>query len=133
MNFIDDQLFEPRLEGGRHPEVDHLGASAVAAFPDQPFRRDVAAEVVRIGIDPDTVSIELALETVRVVNADLAGQEEHGEVVAEGERLNRVADRGHELLSAIQPGEVPLGAVAGGAALPCGFRQLFARRGLGEG
>ena len=122
----DDFFLEAGAELVGPIVIDHRRFALVAAFAENAFRRNVAGDVVGVGIDPNAAGIEFALQAERIVDHDLAGQEDHRELVAEAPGLNHVGQRGLKRFAAIEAGEVFLcvvgnvGAGVLGAGLPFG-------------
>ena len=101
-------------ERGRAVVVDHRAAALVAAFLQDALGRDVARGVVGVGVDPQARAVELLLQPQRVIDDDLAGQEDHRQRVAERPRLDRVGELRLQLLAAVELGELHAGVVADG-------------------
>ncbi len=59
LGFVDDLLLHPRRQPRGKGEVHNFVAAAVAAFAQQPFGRDVAAEVVRVAVEPHARPVEV--------------------------------------------------------------------------
>jgi hypothetical protein len=60
---VDDRLLETRLEWPGQVVIDHCSAAFVAAFLQDALRRDVARDVVRVGVNPEPAGVQLALES----------------------------------------------------------------------
>ena len=85
-----------------------LRTTAIAAFLDQSLGRDVAGEIVAVGVDPESLRIEFALESQRIIDTHFTGQEHHQQAVAEGESLNRVIDRLEQFFAPVESCELSL-------------------------
>jgi hypothetical protein len=117
LHALDDDLLDGRVEPRGPRVVDHREVGLVAAFLEYPARRDVARHIVAPAVEPDPPPVELALQPNGVVDDDLAGEENDGELLAERPRDHRVVDVLGELAVAIELLEHQLRAVAVEAAL----------------
>src|SRR5262249_34639718 len=58
-HLADDLVFQPGREARRPVVVDHGIGSLVAALVQHALRRDVARDVIAVGVDPQTFAIQL--------------------------------------------------------------------------
>ena len=89
---LDDQVFGCRSESGGVSVEDHGEIGLVAAFAQNPPRWDVARDVVAVGDDPEAALVDLPLEPQGIVDDHFAGEEDHGQIVAEAPGFDRVRD-----------------------------------------
>jgi hypothetical protein len=86
----DDVVLDGRRELARPAVVDHRPLGLVPALGQDPAGRDVARDVVRVRRHPQPARVELVLQPDRIIDDHLAGQEDHGQVVAERPGLHAV-------------------------------------------
>ena len=108
----DDLVLDGRIELLRAVVVPEGGFGLIAALAEDAAGRNVAGDVVGVAVDPESGGVEFGLEAEGVVDDDLAAEEDHGEVGAEGEGLDRVRQRGRGRFVAVESRDPAPGVVA---------------------
>ncbi len=91
-DFFHDLVLESRLEGRGQREVTYFGSTAVAAFLQQTLGWNVAAEVVAVTVQPQSLLPQLASQSQCIIDADFTSQEDDRQVVTEGPCLNGIRE-----------------------------------------
>ncbi len=103
--------------------VPEGGLRLVPTLVEDASRRDVAGHVVGVGVDPESLGIELAFEPQGIVDHNLPTQEHHGHPIPEHPGLHGIRKRRGQRLATVHPGEPASGvetddAGVGGALGP---------------